>query len=202
MQRGILRLMPRNILVLNGHPDPSSKGLCHALAQAYEEGAVDAGHVVRHLAIAELDFGFLRSQAAFEKEAPPPVIAAAQESILWANHLVVIFPLWLGDMPAMLKAFFEQALRPGFAYSYRPSGFPVMHLKGRSARIIVTMGMPAVIYRWYFRAHGLKNLKRNILGFVGFSPVRTTVLGSVATRGQDSIRRALDGVRSLGRQAA
>jgi len=28
------------------------------------------------------------------------------------------------------------------------------------------------------------------------------VLGSVATRGQDSIRRALDGVRSLGRQAA
>ena len=39
--------MPRNILILNGHPDPTSTGLCHALANAYEEGARSAGHVVR-----------------------------------------------------------------------------------------------------------------------------------------------------------
>ncbi|HZX87174.1 MAG TPA: NAD(P)H-dependent oxidoreductase [Reyranella sp.] len=194
--------MPRNILVLNGHPDPSNKGLCHVLAQAYEEGAVNAGHVVRHLDVAELDFGFLRSQAAFEKEAPPPAIAAAQESILWANHLVVIFPLWLGDMPAILKAFFEQALRPGFAFTYRPSGFPVMHLKGRSARIIVTMGMPAPIYRWYFRAHGLKNLKRNVLRFVGFAPVHDTIIGSVGTRSRESIARSVAKTKSLGQRAA
>jgi putative NADPH-quinone reductase len=194
--------MKRNVLIVNGHPDPASRGLCHALAEAYADGARAAGHEVQRLDVATLDFGLVRSQAEFEKGAPPPAIAQAQERLRWAQHLVVIFPLWLGDMPAMLKAFFEQALRPGFAYSYRPSGFPVMHLKGRSARIVVTMGMPALIYRWYFRAHGLKNLKRNILGFVGFSPVRMTVLGSIATRGKDSIRRALDEVRSLGRQAA
>jgi putative NADPH-quinone reductase len=194
--------MKRNVLILNGHPDPASRGLCHALAEAYADSAQAEGHNVRRLDVAVLDFGLVRSQADFEKGTPPPAIAEAQEHLRWAHHLVVIFPLWLGDMPAMLKAFFEQALRPGFAFSYRPSGFPVVHLKGRSARIIVTMGMPALIYRWYFRAHGLKNLKRSILGFVGFSPVRTTVLGSIATRGKDSIRRALDEVRSLGRQAA
>jgi putative NADPH-quinone reductase len=194
--------MARNVLILNGHPDTASKGLCHALAEAYADGAREAGHAVRRLDVAGIDFGFLHSQAEFEKGTPPPPIAAAQESILWANHLVVIFPLWLGDMPAVLKAFFEQTLRPGFAFSYRPSGFPAMHLKGRSARVIVTMGMPALIYRWYFRAHGLKNLKRNVLRFVGFSPVRDTVLGSVTTRSKASIRRSLDEVKSLGRQAA
>ncbi len=192
--------MSKKILIVNGHPDPSSKGLCHALAGAYADGARSAGHVVRMIDAAALDFGFLRSQSAFEKEAPPADIAAAQESIRWADHLVVIFPLWLGDMPALLKAFFEQTLRPGFAFSYRSSGFPVMHLKGRSARVIVTMGMPAFFYRWYFRAHGLKNLKRNVLGFVGFSPVRDTVVGSVGTRSRKSITRILAAVKALGRR--
>ena len=52
-------------------------------------------------------------------------------------------------------------------------------LKDRSARIIVTMGMPALIYRWYFGAHALKALKRNILGFAGVAPMRETLIGSV-----------------------
>ncbi len=144
--------MARNILILNGHPDAASTGLCHALASAYEDGARSADNVVRRLDVAKLEFGLLHSEAAFEKDIPPPAIMAAQESTRWSNHLVLIFPLWLGDMPAVLKAFFEQALRPGFAFTYRPSGFPIRHLAGRSAHIIVTMGMPALVYRWYFRA--------------------------------------------------
>ena len=44
-------------------------------------------------------------------------------------------------------------------------------LGGRSARVVVTMGMPALVYRWYFRAHSVKSLERNILGFVGIAPI-------------------------------
>jgi putative NADPH-quinone reductase len=105
-------------------------------------------------------------------------------------------------MPSLLKAFFEQTLRPGFAFTNREGGFPIQHLKGRSARIIVTMGMPAPVYRWYFRAHGLKNLERNILRFSGFGPVSSTLLGSVGTCGSEVIRRRLDDVKSLGKGAA
>ena len=194
--------MSRTVLVLNGHPDPVHRGLCQALADAYAEGAREAGHAVRQLEIATLDFALLRSQAAFENEPPPPAIASAQEQILWAQHLVMVFPLWLGDMPALLKGFLEQTLRPGFAFSYRPRGFPLMHLAGRSARVVVTMGMPALVYRWYYRAHGVKNLERNILGFVGYRPVRDTIVGSVATRGPDSIRATLEDMKALGRRAA
>ena len=101
-------------------------------------------------------------------------------------------------MPALLKAFFEQTLRPGFAFTNRPNGFPVTHLKGRSSRVIVTMGMPALLYRWFFLAHGLKNLERNILRFCGIRPVRSTILGSIGTCGTEKIQRRLAEVQALG----
>lgn len=194
--------MTRGILVLNGHPDPKGAGLCRALADAYSDGATEGGHVVRRVDVARLVFDPVRSQAEFEHGGAPADIAAVQESIRWADHLVVVFPLWLGDMPALLKAFFEQALRPGFAFSYRASGFPEMHLKGRSAHVIVTMGMPAFVYRWYFRAHGLKNLKRNILRFVGYSPVRDTIVGGLRSADRPRIARRIEEVRRLGRSAS
>lgn len=193
--------MRRKVLILNGHPDVKSRGLCHALAEAYATGANSAGHEVRQLNVATLTFSFVRSQAEFEKGAVSTDITAAQESLRWADHVVVIFPLWLGDMPAMLKAFFEHVLRPGFAYAYKSSGFPDRLLTGRSARVIVTMGMPAAVYRWYFWAHGLKNLKRNILKFVGISPVRDMIVGSVANLSKDAIARRLEDVKELGRLA-
>jgi len=191
----------RNILILNGHPDANGKSLCHALADAYADGARISGYGVERVEVAGLDFGFLHSQAEFEKGKAPAAISIAQEQIRNAQHLVVIFPLWLGDMPAVLKAFFEQTLRPGFAFTYRPSGFPIKHLEGRSARVIVTMGMPALVYRWYFGAHGLKNLKRNILRFVGFAPVRDTIIGGVGTASRKVMERRVEAVRALGRGA-
>lgn len=192
--------MSHAILILNGHPDATGKGLCYALAEAYAEGAREAGHTVDRIDVGALDFTFLGSQAQFERGMTPPTIVDAQERIRRADHLVVIFPLWLGDIPARLKGFFEQTLRPGFAFTQRPNGLPIRHLKGRSARVIVTMGMPAFVYRWYFWAHGLKNLERNILGFVGIAPVRDIIVGSLANGNRDAIRRRLDAVRELGRR--
>lgn len=194
--------MGSRILILNGHPDSTRKGLCGALADAYAEGAASGGHTVERLDIGSLRFDLLRSQADFETGTAPADIVAAQESIRRADHLVVVFPLWLGDMPALLKGFFEQTLRPGFAFTYRPNGFPQKHLGGRSARIVVTMGMPAFVYRWYFRAHAVKNLKRNILGFVGYGPVRDTIVGGVAAAKPGAMARHFETMRALGRAAA
>ena len=56
---------------------------------------------------------------------------------------------------------------------------PKKLLGGRSARLVVTMGMPALVYRWYFRAHSIKALERNILGFVGIAPIDETLIGSI-----------------------
>ncbi len=97
----------------------------------------------------------------------PKNINTAQEKISWSNHIIIIYPLWLGDMPALLKGFFEQTFRYGFAISNESKKIPKKLLMGKSARIIVTMGMPSFIYRWFFRAHSPKSFQRNILGLSG-----------------------------------
>jgi putative NADPH-quinone reductase len=172
--------MSARIAIIQGHPDPSGTHLCHALAQAYMRGATDAGHELRTVDVARLDFPLLRRARDWQNAAPPAAIGGAQQTIEWAEHLVIFFPLWLGDMPALLKGFFEQALRPGFALGKAAQGrLPKKLLKGRSARIVVTMGMPALFYRLYYRGHSVKSLKRNILEFCGIGPVRTSLIGTV-----------------------
>lgn len=168
----------QRILLIQGHPDVLTHHLCHALEDAYAQGAQAAGHEARRIAVGQLDFPILRSQQAWEHGSLPPSLTQAQADIAWAQHLVLFFPLWLGDMPALLKGFLEQVARPGFAF-HADGGNPYAKkgLTGRSARVVVTMGMPALVYRWYFRAHSVKSLERNILGFVGIAPVHETLIG-------------------------
>ena len=194
----------RRILVIQGHPDAGTSHLCHALAEAYAQGALEGGHTVRTLDVARIDFPLLRSQAAWEHDPVPPTLVPAQQEIAWAEHLVLFFPLWLGDMPALLKAFLEQVARPGFAFHYeRTQGtFTRKALTGRSARVVVTMGMPALLYRWYFRAHSVRALERNILGFVGMAPVHETLIGMMGTAKQKECQKWLAKMRQLGAQAA
>jgi len=170
----------RHILLIQGHPDASQRHLCHALEDAYAQGANAAGHEVQRINVATLDFPLLRSQLEWEQGELPTGLAPAQDAIKWAEHMVLFFPLWLGDMPALLKGFLEQVARPGFAFSRNGKNpLAVKGLTGRSARVVVTMGMPATVYRWYFRAHSIKSLERNILGFVGIAPVHETLVGMV-----------------------
>jgi putative NADPH-quinone reductase len=196
-----MKTEPRRILLIQGHPDPAGGHFGHALAQAYADAARAAGHEVRELYVATLDFPLLRSKHEWEEGELPPGLRQAQADIAWAQHLVFFFPLWLGGMPALLKGFLEQVARPGFALS-RDQGQKVMARKlltGRSARLVVTMGMPALVYRWIFRAHSLKALERNILGFVGIAPVHETLIGLV--EGEDSSRqRWLKRLGELGRR--
>lgn len=197
-------MTPQNILIIQGHPDASRRHLGHALAGAYAAGATDAGHAVRTIDVAALEFPLLRSQQDWEHGAVPASLAPVQQAILWSTHLVFIFPLWLGDMPALVKGFLEQVARPGFAFRYAggSSPFNAKGLTGRSARVVVTMGMPAPIYRWVFLAHSVKSLKRNILGFVGIAPVRTTLVGGAGQLDEEVAARWLKRMRQLGAAAA
>jgi putative NADPH-quinone reductase len=129
-------------------------------------------------------------------------VRRCQSSMDWASHVVILYPLWLGSMPALLKGLLEQMLRPGFAFSTLKLGRgPVKLQGGKSARIIVTMGMPAWLYRWYFRAHSLRSLKRNVLRFIGFRRVGATIVGGVASLTGPQRTQCIEAVRALGRAA-
>ena len=175
--------------------------MCHALAKAYRSGAESSGHEVHVIPVAELSFPLIRNKEDFEKGQRPIAIRQAQTTIHSSDHLLLVYPLWLGTMPAILKGFLEQLFRYDFAFEPKPGGRFEKKLTGRSARVVITMGMPALVYRWYFGAHSLKSLERNILKFAGINPVRESLFGMVENVDAAKRTRWLERMRSLGAAA-
>jgi putative NADPH-quinone reductase len=194
-----MKQMGKKILIIDAHPDPAPDRLGHTLANAYAIAAEGGGHLVQVVRLCELEFPWLRSAKEFAAR-PLGMIGAQQQHIRWADHLVIIYPLWLGSMPALLKAYLEQVMRPGFAFAHgKGKGLPKKLLTGRSARIVVTMGMPSLFYRLYYRSHSVRSLARNILGFVGFKPVRVSLIGNV--EGSEAARkRSIKELLAIARQ--
>jgi putative NADPH-quinone reductase len=191
----------RTVCILQGHPH-NGKHLCHAIAEAYSDGAKAAGARVRRIDLGKMGIPMLRDPAEFAAS-PPSQILAAQEAILASDHLVVIYPLWLGTMPAVVKAFFEQLSRKEFAIKADPEGgWPRQMLKGRSARVIVTMGMPAAAYKLMFGAHGVRGFESGILGMAGIAPVRETLIGGIGALARPKAEALLARMRRLGERLA
>ncbi len=190
--------MKKRILIILGHPALARQSFCEALAQAYQAGAQDAGHEVRLVNVARLRFDPVLHEGYQGNQPPEPDIADAQEKVRWAQHVVIVHPMWAFMMPALLKGFFERTFTSGFAYA-RESANPLKSglLKGKSARVIQTMGMPGIAYRLFFRAHGAKAFM-SMLGFCGIAPVRIRYFGMID--GDDARRkRYLEKARGLGR---
>lgn len=172
--------MSRRILLINGHPDPRPERFCAALADSYAAGAADGGHQLRRIEVGAQNYPLIRTAEEFEGTAEPPDIIVAQEQIRWAEHLIFIYPLWLGEQPAVLKGFIEQVFRYGFAISKADDGrFPERLLSGRTAHLVVTMGMPGPVFRWWFGAHSVRALELSVLRLSGITPTRRTLVGMV-----------------------
>lgn len=193
--------MSKRILIIQGHPHGGGGHYCHALGEAYRTGAEAAGHEVELIDIGTVEIPALRDPADWSKPSEDEFARDAQAAVLRAEHLVVIYPLWMGTFPAHLKAFFERVFTEAFAFDVTDRGWHP-RLKGRSAHVIVTMGMPAAFYRYYFFAHSLKNLRRNMLGFAGFGPIRDSLVGMVENPDPKPRARWLAKMKELGAKAA
>jgi putative NADPH-quinone reductase len=194
--------MDRTVCILQGHPHGGGRHLCHAIADAYADGAKASGAKVRRVDLGPMDIALFRNPAEFGKP-PADAIVTAQKAIKSSDHLVVIYPLWLGTMPAVVKAFFEQLCRNNFAIEAdAKGGWPRQQLKGKSARVIVTMGMPAAAYQLMFGAHGVRGFESSILGMSGIKPIRETLIGGVGTLTRNKAEALLARIRRLGAQLA
>lgn len=169
----------KRILLILG--TPKSDGLCHALADAYSNGARAQGHVVRQLRLGELQFDPILREGYGQHQALEPDLLEAQRQIHWAEHLVFVYPVWWGGVPALLKGFFDRTFLPGFAFKYRNrSQLWDKLLSGRTADLLVTLDTPPWYFRWIYGAPAHRQMVRTILGFCGiktrhlseFAPVR------------------------------
>jgi NAD(P)H dehydrogenase (quinone) len=170
--------MAKNIVLILGHPDSGS--YCGAMAADYAEAAKEVGHKVKFFKLGEISFDPILRHGYNQIQELEPSLKEIQEAVIWANHLVFVYPTWWGAMPSLLKGMFDRVFLPGYAFKYREnSQFWDKLLAGRSAHAIVTMDTPPWYYRLVYKMPGHKQIKKTILGFCGIKPIKITSFGPV-----------------------
>ena len=189
--------MGRKILIINGHPDQES--FSFALAEAYKKGALAADAEVAEITVRDLQFNLNLQFGYRQRTTLEPDLIAAQEAIRRADHLVWIYPVWWGSLPALLKGFIDRVLLPGFAFKKREgSVWWDKFLTGKSGRIICTLDQPAWYYWLVYRQPSTNAMKRLTLNFCGVRPVRTTTIGPMRLSKENYRNRWLARVEKLG----
>jgi len=189
--------MVKKILVILGHP--YKKSYCNAIVDAYAEGAEQAGAKVQKIYLGDLKFNPVLKWGFAKIQPLEPDLKKAQKIIKWADHLVWVYPNWWSTMPALMKGFIDRTFIPGFGYKFKANhkGWDKYFTK-KSAHLIVTMMAPKIIYTLFFKAPGINQLKKGILGFCGVKPVKTTIISNVEQMGNKKRKKWLDKIKEKG----
>ena len=188
----------KKILMINGHPKKGSFG--SALFENYKKGAIEAGAEVREIHVADMPLEKYLKYDHYSGDAVGDEIKNAQNDITWAEHLVFFHPVWWGGMPALLKCFIDMVFASGFAFRYKAnSPMPEKLLKGKTGRIITTMDTPTFVYKYFFRAPSINQLKSRILAFCGIAPVKVTFFSPIQSSTEESRKKFLNTAYLLGK---
>lgn len=190
----------KKILVVNGHSN--SETLCGALSRSYAQGAREAGHEVRLTHLSDLQFDPILHKGYLKIQELEPDLIQAQKDILWAEHLVFVYPIWWGTVPALLKGFLDRVLLPGFAFKYHAKD-PLWDklLKGRTGRLLLTTDAP---WWWNLFVNGdpsIRMMKKTVLEFCGVKPVGVIQFDQIKNRKPEEIQKYLQKAKVLGQKA-
>ncbi|PTT04864.1 NADPH:quinone reductase [Flavobacterium sp. HMWF030] len=187
----------KKILIINGHPNPSSFNF--AIAESYLKGAIASGAEVDTITIAELKFN-PNLQFGYQKRTElEPDLVESWQKIQKADHLVWIHPVWWGGLPAITKGFIDRLFLPGMAFQYRENSvWWDKLLKGKTAHIITTMDQPSWYYRLFYGRPSVNQLKKTTLQFCGVKPVKVTYVGIIKTADSSQREKWLQKVYNLG----
>jgi len=189
----------KRILIINGHPDKES--YCFELAQSYKKGADLTGADCKLVNLIDLNFDPVLRQGYRKRTELEPDLLAIQQDILNADHLVFVYPTWWSTYPALLKGFIDRVFLPEFAFRYQEkSPFPEKLLKGKTARLIVTMDTPKWYYSLAYKRPGHNSMKIGILKFCGIKPVKITSFGPVKSSNKNKRDQWIDITEQLGQK--
>ncbi len=187
----------KKILIINGHPDNESFN--YALYESYKNGAIESGAEVKEIIISELDFNPNLEFGYRKRTELEPDLLKAQEKLKWAEHLVWIYPVWWGSVPAIMKGFLDRILLPGFAFKKREgSVWWDKYFTGKTSRLICTMDQPAWFYKFINKSPSHHAMKKLTMNFIGIKSVKITAIGPLRLSKQEFRENWLRKVEQLG----
>ncbi|MGD1842843.1 MAG: NAD(P)H-dependent oxidoreductase [Thermonemataceae bacterium] len=190
----------KKILIINGHPDKESFN--YALAEAYKKGATHSNAEVKEINITELTFDPNLQMGYRKRTELEPDLLDAQEKLKWADHLVWVYPVWWGSVPAIMKGFLDRVLLPGFAFKKREGSlWWDRFFTGKTARLICTMDQPPWYYRLINKCPRHVAMKKLTLQFIGVKTVRITSIGPIRLSKEAFRTKWLQKVEALGKKA-
>ncbi len=189
----------KKILIITGHPDKESFNF--GIAEAYKKGAISSGADVKEIVVCDLNFN-PNLQFGYRKRTDlEPDLVDAQNKIKWAEHLVWIYPVWWGSVPAILKGFIDRVFLPGFAFQKKENSvWWDKLLKNKSARIISTLDQPAWYYWLVYKQPSNNAMKKLTLQFSGVNPVNVTTIGPIRLSKETYRHNLLKKIERLGQQ--
>ena len=164
-----------NMVVIDGHPAPGR--LTSALMDDYC-AHIPTGSELSRFAVRDMAFDHNPAQGYVSAQGWEPGLQSLAAAIAAADHLVIGFPLWWGAEPVIVKGLLDRLLVPGWAFRYHQKD-PMWDrlLAGRSADLFVTMDTPPWYLRLVYGDPVMNRWKKQVLGFVGFKPVRVFRFG-------------------------
>lgn len=188
------------IYLLMAHPDRHSFN--NAIADTYQAAALAAGHQLQRQDLATLHFDPNLHQGYKAEQTLEPDLVQAQELIAWCERWVIVYPLWWGSVPALLKGFFDRTLLPGQAF--RPHERDPMWdklLTGRSGQLFVTSDAPRAWTWWAYHNSDVRMVKHAVLQFCGIKPVRVTRFAEIGNSTEAQREAWLEQVRTMAARA-
>lgn len=170
-----------NILLIDGHPDEGR--FSSHLLDIYQ-AALPEGTEITRVNVRDMVFTPNLKRGYLKRTDWEPDIQSLAEKFDACDHAVFAFPMWWGAEPAKLKGLIDRLFLPGFMYQFQEDG-PLWdkYLEGRSADVIATMDTPPFFLRLLYGNSIIKRWKGQVLGFVGFKPVRFLACGVIKDGG-------------------
>ena len=185
------------LFVWVGHPRENS--FCHALADAYAESAAANGADIRRMNLHDMDLDPDLTFGYEKRKTLEPCLEDWRENILWADHLLWVYPQWWGGMPAKMKGVLDRAFLPGFAMSYHENDpWWDKLLTGRTADILITADSPDFYDRSAYGAPAQHQVRNLVLKFSGIKPLKIKQMGTVKTAKPEKLKRWLNEAGKLG----
>ena len=192
--------MKKRIFVIVGHP--SKESFSNLIGEEYLRGAKKSGAETRVVHLSDMKFNPSLDNGYKKKQKLEKDLVDFQNNILWADHLVFIYPIWWGGEPAKLKGLIERTFLPGFAFKFeKKSILPKQFLKGRSARVFLIKGGSRLFYFGSLAYPGMI-MRRFVLNFTGIFPVRIKSFYNMNSVSEEKKSRIMSKVFNLGKRTA